>query len=198
MITTFLFDLGGVLFTNGTKKFISSLSDQNSLPEEKVREVIDGEIGSLYREGKISRNEFWKRVIVALQLKETADELAKKWIAGYVIISGTKNIIEKLAKTYRIYYLSDNIKERADALEKKYHFKSMFCGGVFSHEAGVRKPNIKVYLAVLKKADAKPEETVFIDDKEKFLEPAKNIGIKTILFTSPQELEADLKKDRLI
>lgn len=83
MITTLLFDLGGVLFTNGTKKFITDLSDNYNLLEANVKAVIDGEIGSNYREAKITRDEFWKQVIEKLKLKESAQILEKQWIDGY-------------------------------------------------------------------------------------------------------------------
>jgi len=198
MITTFLFDLGGVLFTNGTKKFIKELGISYKLPEEQLKDVIDGEIGSLYRESKISRDEFWKRVISKLNLSESADILEQKWIDGYQIISGTKEIITELSKKYRVFYLSDNVKERVDSLNNKFDFIRLFKGGIFSHEAGVRKPNPKIYEFALHKSNSKPEETIFIDDKPHFLEPAKKLGITTILFTSPEELRKSLLEKQLI
>ena len=198
MITTFLFDLGGVLFTNGTKKFIKELSISYKIPEDKLREVIDGEIGSQYRESKITRDNFWKKVIEILHLPESANTLEKKWIDGYEIIFGTKEIIIELSKKYRVFYLSDNVKERVDSLENKFHFMRLFNGGIFSHEAGVRKPNPKIYEFALHKSNSKPEETIFIDDKPHFLEPAKKLRIETILFTTPEELRERLLERQLI
>ena len=198
MITTFLFDLGGVLFTNGTNKFIKELSILHKIQEEQLKDVIDGEIGSLYRESKISRNEFWKRAKEKLHLSESADILEQKWIAGYQIISGTKEIITELSKKYQVFYLSDNVKERVDSLQTKFHFMKLFDGGVFSHEAGVRKPNPKIYEFALHISNSKPEETIFIDDKPHFLEPAKRLGITTILFTTPEELKKVLIEKQLI
>ena len=191
MITTFLFDLGGVLFTNGTKKFIKELSISYKIPEDKLREVIDGEIGSQYRESKITRDNFWKKVIEILHLPESANTLEKKWIDGY-------EIIFELSKKYRVFYLSDNVKERVDSLENKFHFMRLFNGGIFSHEAGVRKPNPKIYEFALHKSNSKPEETIFIDDKPHFLEPAKKLRIETILFTTPEELRERLLERQLI
>jgi len=198
VITTFLFDLGGVLFTNGTKKFIRQIRETYNLPEEQVKGVIDGEIGSLYRESKITRDEFWKRVIERLGLKEDADTLEKQWIDGYEMFEKTKSIIEKLKDKYDLYYLSDNVKERVEALDNKFAFIKLFKGGIFSHEVGVRKPNPRIYEYALEKASSKPEETIFIDDKEKMLLPAQQMGLKTILFISPEELEEILLKDGLI
>lgn len=198
MITTFLFDLGGVLFTNGTKKFIKQISYSYKIPENEVKEVIDGEIGSLYRESKITRDEFWKKVSEKLHLNEPADVLEEQWIDGYEIIIKTKLLIEKLSRKYNLYYLSDNVKERVDALDKKFDFLKLFKGGIFSHEVGVRKPNPKIYEFALKKSNSRPQETIFIDDKQTMLEPAKILGIKTILFTTPEDLEKTLIRQKLL
>ncbi len=198
MITTFLFDLGGVLFTNGTKKFIKELSLSYNISENKVKEVIDGEMGSRYRESKITRDEFWRQVIEEFHLNESAEVLEKQWIDGYEIISGTKRIIAELSKKYSLYYLSDNVKERVEALNMKFDFLKLFKGGIFSHEVGVRKPNPKIYEFALLKSNSKPEETIFIDDKPMMLNPAKKMGINTILFTTPQQLEEYLLCQKLI
>lgn len=198
MITTFLFDLGGVLFTNGTKKFIRTISHIYTLSEDIVKDVIDGEIGSLYRESKINRDEFWKQVTKTLHLPESADALEKKWIDGYEIMPKTKSLIEQLSKKYSLYYLSDNVKERVDALDSKFHFLSLFKGGVFSHEVGVRKPNPKIYEFALQKSHTHAHEVVFIDDKQMMLDPAKEMGIKTILFTDPDSLESKLQEQNYL
>lgn len=194
MYKLILFDLGGVLFTSGIKTFIESLASRYSLSEEEVREVLDGEIGTLYRESKISRDEFWKRVIKTLNLKEDAGALEKEWIDGYVLMEKTKEIIGRLKGKYKVYFLSDNVKEREEALEVKYGFKRLFDGGVFSHEAGFRKPDPRIYRLVLKKAGGeKPENTIFIDDKETALVPAREMGMAGVLFETPEKLEKDLE-----
>ena len=50
MIKAIIFDIGGVLFTNGVKKFIEDISARYKLDIDEVRNVIDGEIGTNYRE----------------------------------------------------------------------------------------------------------------------------------------------------
>ena len=192
MIKTILFDLGGVLFTNGTKKFISDISTRYNLPRDLVKDVMDGNIGSQYRESKISRDEFWKLVLEKLNIHENIDTLEGEWINGYELIDGTKDIIFDLKKKYKVYYLSDNVKERVEAINKKYHFMEWFDGGVYSHEVGVRKPDPKIYEFVLEKANTKPEDAVFIDYKSSALEPAQKMGVQTVLFTSSQDLREKL------
>jgi hypothetical protein len=59
MIQAIFFDLGGVLFTNGTKKFVEYLTKTYSLDPDLIKETIDkGELPDAYRMGKISRDEF--------------------------------------------------------------------------------------------------------------------------------------------
>lgn len=194
MYKLILFDLGGVLFTNGTKKFIDNLSTRYNIPLVKIQEIIDGNIGTQYREGKISKNEFWQKVISILGLKENINTLENEWINGYELIGGTKDIILSLKGKYKLYYLSDNVEERVRKLDQKFGFLQWFDDGIFSHKIGVRKPNPLVYKAALEKANAIPAETIFIDDKPHFLIPAREMGITAIHFESPEKLKKNLQR----
>lgn len=192
MIRAILFDLGGVLFTNGTKKFIQDISSKYNLDPEAVKDIMDGDVGSQYREAKITRDQFWKVVLEKLNLTEDINTLEKQWISGYDLIEGTRDIILELAKKYKVYYLSDNVRERVEKINDRYNFLEWFEDGVFSHEVGVRKPNPEIYRYALDKAGVKPAETVFVDDKQSALDPAKEMGIITILFESPEQLRQRL------
>jgi putative hydrolase of the HAD superfamily len=192
MIKTIIFDLGGVLFTNGTKQFISAISERYLLDHELVKDIMDGDLGSQYREAKITRDEFWKAALEKLNIHADIDALEEQWISGYELIEGTKDIILELTKQYKVYYLSDNVRERVDKINNKYNFLAWFEDGIFSHEVGVRKPNPAIYKYALHKAQVQPEEAVFIDDKQSALEPAQEMGITTILFETPEKLREKL------
>lgn len=194
MIKAIIFDLGGVLFTNGTGQFIDTLVARYHIDRERVKNIIDGEIGTLYREAKISRDEFWNRVIKGLGIVAKADNLESEWIDGYKLIAGTRELITDLSKKYRVYYLSDNVRERVEKLNKKYDFLRLFDGGIFSHEVGVRKPDPRIYRFILDMAKINPEEAVYIDDKPQNLVPAQTLGMTIFLFESPEELRKDFLK----
>ncbi|MBI2612058.1 HAD-IA family hydrolase [Candidatus Gottesmanbacteria bacterium] len=194
MYKCILFDLGGVLFTNGTKRFIANLSQRYSISQDRIGDIIDGKIGSDYREAKISRYKFWEKVIGQLNLKETADQLEKEWIGSYELVEGTYDIILKLRLKYELYYLSDNVRERVEILNQNFNFLKLFKGGIFSHEVGVRKPNPLIYRLAIEKAKCNVEMAVYIDDKEKFLIPAREMGMTTLHFINPEKLGEDLIK----
>jgi len=65
---------------------------------------------------------------------------------------------------------------------------------LISCKEGLRKPDIRFYRLMIKRAKVSPETIVFIDDEEKMLIPAKKLGINTILFKNNKQLIKDLKK----
>ena len=57
---------------------------------------------------------------------------------------------------------------------------------------GTRKPMKKIYTDALSIAQAVPEKTLFIDDREPNLLPALELGINTIHFESAAQLRKDV------
>jgi HAD superfamily hydrolase (TIGR01509 family) len=199
MIKTIIFDLGGVYFTEGAGRFCKILEEKFNIPQEKSKEIILGETGTKYRIGDINADEFWKEAKAYWGLEAPADQLAQLWHSQYLPVPGTIEIIERLQRAgYELFFLSDSIQERVDYLQLNHPFLHQFRSGVFSHHVKARKPDPKIYQAVLKLSEHKPEECVFIDDKPALLEPARQLGMKGIAFQDPASLELELKQMGLI
>ena len=195
MIKTVIFDLGGVYFTDGTKRAIDVISSNYHVSEEKVKEVLKGELGTKYRIGAVTAGEFWKKAKRYWGIDAHSSELADIWFKGYKPIKGTVSIVDRLnIAGYEVIFLSDNVHERIDYLQKKYSFLHKFKAGVFSHIVKIRKPDLRIYQLVLKQASHPAKECVYIDDKAELLEPAKRIGMAVIAFENPLQLEKKLKK----
>lgn len=194
MIKTVIFDLGGVYFTNGTNRAIKEISAQYAVSAQKVRYVLNGKLGTQYRIGKITASEFWKQAKKCWKIDASPRKLAHIWLKGYRPIKGTVEIIRRLRSAgYELIFLSDNVQERVDYLEQKYHFLHRFDGGIFSHIARVRKPSRKIYELVLKKASRPASQCMYIDDKPEFLKPAEKLGIKVVVFENHLQLAKALK-----
>lgn len=194
MISTIIFDLGGVLFTNGTKKLIEFVAAEYHVEKEKVKAVLDGDIGKKYREAKVDRNVFWSHFLKELAIKAEPDFLEEQWVLGFELIEDTRDIVQELSEKFAVYFLSDNVKTRVDRIEERYGFLDWFEGGIFSHEVGLKKPHPQLYTMILKKADVSPENALFIDDKPECLVPAAELGMTTILFENPKQLREVLTK----
>lgn len=199
MIKAIIFDLGGVLFTNGTTLFAKHIAQKHNKDQKEVYSLLNySDIGNAYREGKMSKDEYWKTFKARLEISDETIELEKKWNDVYKVIEETRLIIEDLREKYKVYFLSDNVLDRIIEVDKKYGFRNWFHGGVFSHEVGFRKPHPKIYQITIEKIGLKPEEMLFIDDKKLNLPPAEKLGMHTLLFKNPQLLQSELKKMKLL
>lgn len=189
-----IFDLGGVLFSDGTRQFVEYLHDNYGVERSDANEVLAGDFGSAYRVGRMSRDEFWDRAIKFWEIDADTDTLEQQWISGYHLDEQVKELILALKKSYDVYYLSDNVKERVEVKDAEHNFIRMFTGGIFSHDVGVRKPNPEIYRLIVERTGYEPSELVFIDDKVSALEPAADMGITTIHFTGAGEVRQELVK----
>ena len=193
---TIIFDLGGVVFTDGTKNAIQKIAKNYEIPEEKVKDILQWPIGTQYRIGEITVEEFRDKAKEYRDKPEiNAKTLTNIWLEGYTPITSTIEIIKKLQKEwYELLFLSDNVKERVDYLEEKYHFQEMFKDGVYSHLMWTRKPDLKMYTEALNKASNIAENCIYIDDKENLLLPAKELWMQTIHFKLAEQKENTAKQ----
>src|ERR1051325_157405 len=132
MADVLAFDLGGVLFSDGTRDFLEYAHQAYGVDRALAADLLHGALGSAYREGKLTRYDFWSAFRRALDLSASTDALEARWIDSYHLNESTRALIEELSRTHDVYYLSDNVAERVEAVERRYGFLRLFTGGVFS------------------------------------------------------------------
>jgi putative hydrolase of the HAD superfamily len=74
----------------------------------------------------------------------------------------------------------------------KFGISQIFEAFLSSCWLGVRKPTQKFYERGLGIAQANPETSLFVDDRQQNLTPAANLGMSCIQFTSVTQLRSDL------
>lgn len=186
---TIIFDLGGVCFSDSVQYFAMKIHDKYDIPPHKIYNIFMGELGTKYIKGEISLNDFWNVAKQQLKISESNDTLTELYLGGMRPINGTLEIIKELRKNgYQTLFLSDNVKDAIEYLQKQYNFTENFDDGIYSHQIGIRKPNPLLYQCLLKKTNNKPEDCIYIDDKPKYLEPAQELGMLTGQFVNPNSL----------
>ena len=75
---------------------------------------------------------------------------------------------------------------------KKYH--QNFDALQISCDDGFRKPDRRAFEFIMNKLKVKPKESIFVDDKQKNLDAAEELGMKTILFKNNPQFFRDIKK----
>lgn len=196
MIKTVIFDMGKVLLDYDARKAGMRFAKACKVPLAKVwLHFFTSPTEKAYTRGEITTREFYRHAKQALKLPVPFSTFKHYWNDIFTEIEGMEKLLIQLKKHYPLYLISNTNQLHFDHIKKEFphifrHFKKTFP----SHEMGSRKPEPEIFLKVLKKIKMKPEETVFIDDVQKFLDGAKSVGMNTILFGNREKLVRDLKK----
>lgn len=110
-------------------------------------------------------------------------------------IHGSVEIFRQLKSnsSIRTYALTNWSAETFSIALQKYDFLHWFDGRIVSGEEKTRKPFIDIYERLIERFSIDPTRSVYIDDNERNLKPARQLGMETIHFQSPEKLKADLK-----
>jgi 2-haloacid dehalogenase len=100
----------------------------------------------------------------------------------------------KESKKYKIYALTNWSAETFPVALARYDFLNWFDGIVVSGAEKMRKPTPEFYHVLLNRHQVKPQEALFIDDNYRNILAAEKLGIKSIHFTSADQLRTELKQ----
>ncbi len=189
MIKAIVFDLSGVIFTR-MSNIHEILEPIIGLKKDEITLKMKNKSFYDFLEGKINEDDYWKKIIGGNSWNISIDELKKAMRDNFREIEGTLNIIKKLKKNgFLLGLLSSHTKEWTQYLNQKYDYEKYFDGIVYSFNEGDTKTNISLYKEILFKLKVSSYECIYIDDKEKYIEPAKILGMKTILFEDSEKLK---------
>jgi epoxide hydrolase-like predicted phosphatase len=101
--------------------------------------------------------------------------------------------IRELKKNYCTVLLSNAFSNLRAALEERWQIDDAFHHIVISAEAGLMKPDPAIYRLALEKTGFEPEEAVFIDDFERNVEGARDVGLHAIHFQDAAQAREQLE-----
>ena len=115
-------------------------------------------------------------------------------------IKGSVDLLQRLveSKKYKIIALTNWSAETFPKALNKFEFLNLFEGIVVSGDEKTRKPFKKIYKIALKRYNLEAEKTLFIDDNLRNIIAENKLSIQTIHFKTPEKLENELKKLKLI
>lgn len=196
-IDTVIFDLGGVLI------------DWN--PRYLYRKIFSTEDEITWFMSNICTSEWNDQQDAGRSFADATEDLVKQfpdhevpiraWYGRFPeTVSGaiqpTVDLLTQIKqkKAHRLYALTNWSAESFPWAQDNFEFLSWFEGIVVSGQEKTRKPFADFYHILLNRYQVDPARAVFIDDNIKNIKGANEVGLHTIHFTSPQELERDLKK----
>ncbi|QGP55607.1 hypothetical protein PsalMR5_03067 [Piscirickettsia salmonis] len=200
MIKNVVFDLGGVLF------------DWD--PRYLYQELLPTAAEVNYFLENICTNEWNKEQDAGRSLAEGTRVLIEKYpehaelIRHYYSdwpkslkgeIAGTVEILSELKQSgFNLYALTNWSAETFVYAKGNYRFLSDFIDIVVSGEEECVKPDAKLYQILLDRNHINANASLFIDDRQENIDTALTLGMKGILFTSPEQLRDQLEIFALI
>jgi len=198
MITTILFDLGGVLI--GWNPIIPYLKAFDG-DREKAQWFLDNICTMDWNEEQDAGRTLAEATRVKIAEYPEYEDLIRLYYDEWETmltgaIKGTVEIFRQLKENtkYPIYAITNWSAETFPVAQARYDFLGWFEGVSVSGELKMRKPYPEIYQYTLEKYNISPSEAVFIDDNLKNVEAARNLGIHAIHFHSPEQLRVSLSK----
>ncbi len=193
-ITTVFFDLGGVLLELRPDKTVNYLAECSGLDRETVENSFPLEDYYQYERGIMDEAHFfnlWQEAMGGNALPLTDFYTAWDNLIGHEL--ATTNILTKIKPHHQVWLLSNTNAHHIRYQTPKFPFFDQVDGKIYSYLEGYRKPEPEIFNLALDRAGATPDESLFIDDMQVNVDQARKMGITTIHFTSPEELEIELK-----
>ena len=196
--TTVLWDIGGVLLTNGwdhneRKAVLEALhiADRDEF-EERHPEPND-----LWEKGTIDFDEYLRRTVFYREQPFTPDTLKAAIEAESVLLpDSAMPVLKELhaAGGLLMGQLNNESRELNDMRLQRFGLDKLlsvfFCSGY----VGLRKPDPAIYRLALEVLQRPAQEVIFIDDREKNAGVASSLGIHGIHYTGSAALRAELKQ----
>lgn len=196
MFKAILFDFGGVILTHPKEVVPEVIAKIYNSSVEVAKEEY-AHFRNDYYLGKIPTGKLISSLSATFKSNKSVEEVKELWIKYYSKLAKANRkilkIIKNLRKDYKVYLFS-NTTEMSHLHNSKTGIYDYFDETFMSYQLGMRKPENRIYKKILSKIGCKSNECIFIDDSAENLEPAKKLGIKTILFNVLVDAPSDLKE----
>ncbi len=196
MTKTFIFDLGKVLIKWDPRNLY-----QKIFSDEKEMEYFLSEVCTMDWNEQQDAGRSWQDGIDLLvpkfpKYEKEINAYFDRWeemLGGE--IAGTVAILKKLkaSKKYRIYGLTNWSAETFPIAIKRFEFLNWFDEILVSGDEGIKKPDPAIYELLLDRYQIDRDTAIFIDDSLRNVTAAQKLGIQSIHFTGPEDLEKSLE-----
>jgi putative hydrolase of the HAD superfamily len=189
------FDVGGVLGNNGWDRGERAAAAGQFGLEVDELEGMHSEAVSMLEMGRITLDEYLRTAVFYRPRTFTPETFKAYMLSLSVPNPDTIALARALARTgrYRLMTLNNESSELNLYRIERFGLRDIFLAFFSSCWVGVLKPARRIYEVALAMAQADPAASVFIDDRERNLEPAGSLGMRTIRFTDAVRLKEELE-----
>jgi putative hydrolase of the HAD superfamily len=185
-ITTLFLDIGNVLLTNGwdrnsrrlaAERFDLDFADM----DERHHLTFD-----TYEEGKLSLNEYLKRVIFYEKRPFSLQTFQQFMFDQSRPLPDMLSLMTGLKSRYNLQVaaVSNEGRELTEYRIRQFQLGELIDTFIVSSFVHIRKPDTDIYRLALDITQSQPEQVVYIDDRAMLVEVARSLGIHGIHHTT--------------
>jgi len=196
MIKNIVFDIGNVLAGFNWKEYYASFGFSETIERRLADCTVLGPLWAEMDHGVMGEQE------ILAAFKQVDPSISNEIDIAFNNLNGIIKcydytvpwITEMKNQGYKVYIISNIFAKMMRDCKEELEFINLADGAILSYQEKVIKPDSKIFRLFLERYDVKANECIFIDDLERNINAARNIGIPGIVFKSYQQAYSELKK----
>ncbi len=195
-VRAIIFDIGRVLIRVNVARATSGLAEGLFLSPEEIWSALEKDPRWRdWQEGRISPRDWHQHIARRLGCKLSFEQFVEVWNRALDPVPLQEDsFLRKLSKRYRLAVLSNTDPLHLEHMERGFGFLSYFPVRIYSCRVGASKPSPLIYKQALAHIKAHAGETIYVDDVATFAEAAEGLGIRSIIYQSPDQLQTSLRE----
>ena len=192
-IDTVFFDWGGVVADDPGDDFLGQLLKDIGATDEQVATIFQTYMQRFMR-GQITEDEYWQEIKgkFNLLIPNTISDEFMKW-SGLVANRDILDLVSELRESgLKVAILSNVIEPTYNVLASAGYY-SLFDEVIASCKVGYAKPELEIYQLSLDRLTTTADRSLFVDDKQRNLDPALQMGFSVILAKNPEQIVSDIR-----
>ncbi len=199
-ITTLFLDIGGVVLTNGwgheaRNNAIAHFKLDSEELNERHHLTFD-----TYEEGKLTLHEYLKRIVFHKKRLFSEEDFIAFMFSQSRPHTDAINFFKEIKNKYQLKIIAVSNEGRELNAYRITHFKlnELFDAYVSSSFVHLRKPDADIFRMAIDISQSAPEQIIYIDDRNMFVEVAQSLELKGIHYTGLEEAKKQLSEFGLL
>jgi epoxide hydrolase-like predicted phosphatase len=197
VVRAVMFDWGGVIEGLPEEELIAEVEERLGLQSGLLAEALWGSPWRQLSVGAISEQEYDEQVTRVAGISGTADlaRIKEELYGTHRLRMELIDAVRALRSQYRAALVSNAWLGQADSIRERFGLdvEGEFDVYVNSAWVGLRKPDPAIFQLALSELDVEPGEAILVDDLQRNIDSARQLGIHTVHFFDPQASLAELE-----
>ena len=189
---TLIFDVGNVILPFDSLIPCRLMAGKIGLSPEEIRSrIYDAGLEWDFEAGKITGEQFTHGCGRELGIELTVDEFRPIWSDMLWEDVEVSELVRELNARHQVMLLSNTNEWHWSFCLERFPIITEIRPHILSFQIGALKPDRKIYAAALQQVEA-AGQTLFIDDMQRNVEGAQDVGLRAIQYCGIDQLRTDL------